>query len=188
MKALAVAISTAVLVAACGGGSHSSSTRTTTSTTTAGRTVVSRDKAFETVTPRGFSDATNSAQGVALRVLYLAIGPIANRFATNINVVHEPSRGLTNPDTIVAFELSAIRRLEPRAHSFSQPQAVTVGGSPARSVDYLNTPAGSRVLHQRQVFVQHRNSIYTITYTALPAAYATSIGAMDEVLKSWSWR
>jgi hypothetical protein len=189
MRALAIAISVAVLVAGCGGGSSKSgSSRTTTSTTAAGQTVVSRDKTFATVTPHGFKDATNSAQGSALRVQYLAIGPISHGFATNINVVREPSRGLIDADTIATFELTAIKRIERKAHSFSQLQPVTVGGLPARSVDYLNTPGGSRELHQRQVFVRHGNAIYTVTYTALPGSYAASAGAMDEVLKNWSWR
>jgi hypothetical protein len=180
-----------VVLAGCGGSSHSSgsgSGSTSTATTTAGKTVTSTDKSFVTVTPQGFSDQTSSSQASALKVLYLAIGPRANGFSTNINVVREPSHGLTDASTIANAEVAAIKRLESRAHGFSQLQSLTVGGEPARSVDYLNTPAGTRELHQRQVFVQHGESIYTITYTALPAAYAASIGAMDQVLHSWNWR
>lgn len=190
MRALAVAITSAVLVAACGGGSSKTTKTgsTTTSTTTAAHTVTSRDRSFATVTPHGFSDATNTAQGSALKVLYLAIGPRLQGFATNINVVREPSHRLTDPSGIAAFEVSAIKRIERKAHTFSPLQPLTVGGRPARSVDYLGSPAGTRELHQRQVFVEHGGSIYTITYTALPASYAASAGAMDEVLKNWVWR
>jgi hypothetical protein len=188
-RAFGIAVIAAALVAGCGGSSHSSSSDTTsTSTTTSGQAVTSTDNSFATVTPLGFSDATSSSQASALKVLYLAIGPRANGFATNINVVREPSHGLTDPSTIANAELASIKRLEAKAHSFSPLQSVTVGGEAAKSVDYLNTPAGTRELHQRQVFVQHGGSIYTITYTALPDAYAASAGAMDQVLKSWTWR
>jgi hypothetical protein len=188
MRALAIAITSGLLVAGCGGGSKSSSVTTTTSTTTAANTVTSTDGSFTTVTPRGFSDATATAQSSALKVLYLAIGPRSRGFATNINVVREPSRGLTNPATIAAFELNAIKRIERKAHAFSSLRPLTVGGAPARSIDYLNTPAGTRELRQRQVFVKHGGSIYTITYTALPVTYTASAGAMDEVLGNWVWR
>src|SRR5262249_8306873 len=115
-------------------------------------------------------------------------GPRSRGFAININVVREPSRGMTNPAAIASFELNAIRRIERRAHAFSTLQPLTVDGAPARSVDYLNVPTGTRELRQRQVFVKHDGSIYTITYTALPATYAASAGAMDEVLGNWTWR
>jgi hypothetical protein len=190
MRALGLAIVVAVLVAGCGGSSHSgtSSGSTSTSATTAGQTVTSTDKSFTTVTPHSFSDATSSSQASALKVLYLAIGPRANGFATNINVVREPNHGLTDASTVANAELASIKRLEAQAHGFSALQSVTVGGEPAKSVDYLNTPAGTRELHQRQVFVQHGGSIYTITYTALPAAYTASAAAMDQVLHGWNWR
>jgi hypothetical protein len=190
-RVLGIAFLSAVLAGGCGGSSNSGSTSSSTSstsTTTGAQTVTSTDKSFATVTPLGFSDATNSPQASAVKVLFLAIAPRANGFATNINVVREPSRGLTDPATIANAELAAIKRLERQAHGFSQLQPLTVGGQPARSVDYLNTPAGTRELHQRQVFVQHGSSIYSITYTALPGAYAANSAAMDQVLKSWTWR
>jgi hypothetical protein len=190
-RALGIGVVLAVLLAGCGGSSHSSGSSSgsiSTATTTAGETVTSTDKSFVTVTPQGFTDQTSSSQASALKVLYLAIGPRANGFSTNINVVREPSHGLTDVSTIANAELATIKRLERQAHSFSELQSLTVGGEQARSVDYLNTPAGTRELHQRQVFVQHGGSIYTITYTALPAAYAASSGAMDQLLNRWTWR
>jgi hypothetical protein len=189
-RAFGIGVVCAMLLAGCGGSSHGSgsgSGSASTATTTAGQTVTSADKSFVTVTPQGFSDQTRSSQASALKVLYLAIGPRTNGFSTNINVVREPSHGLTDASTIANAEVTTIKRLESRAHGFSQLQSLSVGGEPARSVDYLNTPAGTRELHQRQVFVEHGGSIYTITYTALPAAYAASIGAMDQLFKSWTW-
>ena len=124
--------------------------------------------------------------GVA-NVQYLAIGPRANGFATNINVIREPAAGRTNINRITGLEVATIKRIDPRADRFSQPTAITVGGRPGRAVDYYNRPTGERLLHQRQVFVAHGQWIYTITYSALPDAYAAGVGAVDRVAAGWKW-
>jgi hypothetical protein len=139
------------------------------------------------VIPAGFVDATSSVQSGVANVQYLAVGPRHHSFATNINVVREPAQGRSDMNQIVGLELATIKRLAPQAGSFSNVTRPTVGGEPARAVDYLNTPTGNRVLHQRQVFVVHGRWIYTITYSALPSAYVADVGALDAVTTAWRW-
>lgn len=175
-----------------GGRSKTTNRPPTAPTSTTGQaqspTVTSVDGSFQTIVPSGFVDATRSVRSGVANVQYLAIGPRANGFATNINVVRESSGGRTDIDQITALEVAAIRRIDPRAHHFSQPSAITVGGAPARSVAYYNRPTGQRLLRQRQVFVVHGRWIYTITYSALPNAYAAEVGAVDRVAAGWQWR
>ncbi len=149
--------------------------------------VTSIDGSFQTIVPSGFVDATRSVRSGVANVQYLAIGPRANGFATNINVIREPAGGRTDINRITGLEVATIKRIDPRADRFSRPTAITIGGQPARAVDYYNRPTGERLLHQRQVFVAHGQWIYTITYSALPEAYAAGVGAVDRVAAGWQW-
>ena len=200
-RRLAVILAVSVpLAAGCGStsvfGAKSASTSSTTrpASTTAGTssqtqpaTVTSVDGSFQTVVPSGFIDATRSVRSGVANVQYLAIGPRADGFATNINVIREPAQGRTDIARITGVEVAAIKRLDPRADRFSEPSEITVGGEPARAVDYYNRPTGERLLHQRQVFVARGQWIYTITYSALPDAYAAQAGAVDRVVAGWKW-
>jgi hypothetical protein len=165
------------------------SVRAATSTAASPTPVVtSIDGSFQTVLPTGFVDATRSVRSGVANVQLLAVGPRANGFATNINVIREPSGGRSDIEQITRLEITTIQRISPRANRFSRPTAFTVGGEPARSVDYYNRPAGERLLHQRQVFVAHGRTIYTITYSALPDAYEANLGAVGRVVTGWRWR
>ena len=202
----AILVVTVPLAAGCGStslfGSKAKSTSSTTrpasttvgTSTTAGTstqaqpaTVTSIDGSFQTVVPSGFLAATRSLRSGVANVQYLAVGPRADGFATNINVIREPAQGRTDIAGITGLEVATIKRLDPRADRFSQSSELTVGGEPARSVDYYNRPTGERLLHQRQVFVAHGQWIYTITYSALPDAYASQAGAVDRVAAGWKW-
>jgi hypothetical protein len=198
-RRLAALILSAAAIAGCGSkttllGSKSSSSSSSTSTqapasstatttTPPPGTVKSADGRFATVIPDGFAQARTGVQGVQ----YLALGPRHNGFATNINVVNEPSRGQTSIDTITNLEIAGIKRLEPQAHQFSQPQSLTVDGQPARAIDYLSLPDKQRLLHQYQVFVAKDGTIYTITYSALPSSYSANLDAMKQVTDGWHW-
>jgi hypothetical protein len=184
------------VLAGCGsstisGGSKSTSRPSTasaqTSTMPPSETVQSTDGRFQTVIPAGFVNATNSVQSGVANVQYLAVGPRHHSFATNVNVVREPARGRSDMDQIVGLEIATIKRLAPQAGSFSKVTRLTLGGEPARAVDYLNAPTGNSVLHQRQVFVIHGGWIYTITYSALPSAYVAHVRALDAVTSAWRW-
>jgi hypothetical protein len=119
-------------------------------------------------------------------VLFLAVGPRIDNETINVNVIREQARGENDVDHVADLEVSGIRNLISQAHGFSAVRRLTVGGSSARSVDYLGSPGGHR-LHLRQVFVLHQGWIYTITYTALPNTYQAHAGSMDQVLEGWTW-
>jgi hypothetical protein len=195
----------AVVLAGCGSTtlmSSSSSTTTSSSSSTSGSakssgggsasatapagTVKSADGRFATVVPSGFADNTKTVQGGTVNIQYLAIGPRSNGFATNINVVREQAQGASDIDKITSLEIAGIKRFEAKAHQFSQVKSLTVGGEPARSVDYLSQP-GDRPLHQLQVFVARGPWIYTITYSALPTDYGDNVSAMQQVTSGWHW-
>jgi hypothetical protein len=148
--------------------------------------VSSSNGSFATALPSGFQDGTRSAQGGAINVLFLAVGPRIANETININVIREAAAGRTDMGEIAGTELKGIRSLVPQARSFSQVSSLTVGGSPARAVDYLGIPNGHR-LHLRQVFVLHGGWIYTITYTAQPSTYQSHLAALDQVVGSWVW-
>ena len=202
-RRLAALILSASAIAGCGGkttllrsstassstsSQSSAATHTTATTSTApAGTVKSADGRFATVIPDGFINALNRVQGGPINIQYLAVGPRHDGFATNINVVHEPSQGQTSIDTITRLEIAGIKRLEPQAHQFSQVQSVTVDGQPARAVDYLSLPDKRRLLHQYQVFVVRGGTIYTITYSALPSAYSDNLAAIKQVTDGWHW-
>ena len=196
----AVLAVTVPLAAGCGStsvfGAKSKSTSSATkpattpaATSTRARpaTVTSIDGSFETIVPTGFVDATRSVRSGVANVQYLAIGQRTKGFATNINVIREPAQGRTDIDQITNLEVATIKRIDARADRFSQPSAITVGGDRARAVDYYNRPTGQRLLHQRQVVIAHNQWIYTITYSALPDAYAAHVGAVDQVAAGWKW-
>jgi len=168
---------------------HSSATRTGTATTTATAppgTVKSADGQFATVIPGGFANALGSVQA-SIKIQYLAAAPSHDGFATNINVVAEPSGSQTSIDAITGLEIAGVKRAEPQAHDFSQIQSLTVDGQPARAIDYLSLPDKHRLLHQYQVFVAKGGTIYTITYSALPSTYRDNLVAVKQVTDGWHW-
>jgi hypothetical protein len=162
-------------------------TGTATTTTAPSGTVKSADGQFATVIPSGFVNALTSVKSSPINIQYLAVGPRHTGFATNINVVHEPSHGETNIDKITNLEIAGIKRLEPQAHQFSQVQSLTVDGEPARAIDYLSMPDKRRLLHQYQVFVAKNGTIYTITYSALPDSYNDNLASVKQVTDGWHW-
>ena len=167
--------------------SSAADTGTVTTTTAPPGTVKSADGRFATVIPQGFVNAMNRVQGSPINIQYLAVGPQHDGFATNINVVHEPSHGQTSIDTIAGLEIAGIKRLEPQAHEFSSVQSLTVDGAPARAIDYLSLPDKKRLLHQFQVFVVKDGTIYTITYSALPSSYNDNLASVKQVTDGWHW-
>jgi hypothetical protein len=203
-RRLAALILSASAIAGCGGkttllrtGSSSSSSSTSSQSSEAGSgtattttappgTVKSVDGQFATVIPDGFVNARSSVQA-PIKIQYLAAAPSHGGFATNINVVAEPSGGQTSIDTIAGLEIAGVKRAEPQAHDFSQIQSLTVGGQPARAIDYLSLPDKHRLLHQYQVFVAKSGTIYTITYSALPSAYSDNLASVKQVTDGWHW-
>lgn len=202
--AVALAAAAALALAGCGSSSSTSATTTTSSSnatapsgakmasmvtsktmsTTAG--VTSTDGRFVAAIPAGFKNAVAAMQGGPINTLYLAAGPRRGGFTTNINVVRDSSAGVTDINAIVRAELSELKRVLPQVRPLSSPQPVTVGGEPARSVDYLygsTTPA----LRLRQVMVAHRGWTYVVTYTAPATTFTADLPALAKVISSWHW-
>ena len=184
-----IAIALLVLVAlggaGCGGGSSSSSS--TTSGPAPAGSVPGRDGTFTTVIPSGFTNGSAALAGGPITLLYAALAPKVDGFHANINVVGESSQGLSDAEVVAEQELKNLKTAAPHTHAFSAIRPTTLDGSPARSVDYLNS-VGTRAIHQLQVFAIHRNRIYTVTYTALRSRYAASLPAMQQVLSGWRWK
>jgi len=207
-SAVALAATAALALAGCGSSSPSSRslaasapTHTSTSSnptpTTARLTTLSAktsssgraantDKGFVAAIPAGFRNATAPAQSLPIKTLYLAMGPRASGLTTNINVVRESSEGMTDINAVVRAELKGIRLVLPDARQFSTPESVTVAGEPAQAVDYLYGSA-TRLLHLRQVIVEHGGWTYVITYTASSTGYQASLPALSQVISSWRW-
>jgi len=195
-SAVALAATAALALAGCGSSSPSSRslaasapTHTSTSSnptpTTARLTTLSAktsssgraantDKGFVAAIPAGFRNATAPAQSLPIKTLYLAMGPRASGLTTNINVVRESSEGMTDINAVVRAELKGIRLVLPDARQFSTPESVTVAGEPAQAVDYVYGSA-TRLLHLRQVIVEHGGWTYVITYTASSTGYQASL-------------
>lgn len=193
-RRIALLVASVLLLTGCGGttifaskSTTSAASATSSASTSPSGTVRSTDGRFQTVIPAGFVDATHAVNSGVANVQYLAVGPRHDSFATNINVVREPANGRSDMDQTVGLEVATIKRLERQAANFSQVASLKVGGEPARGVDYFNTPTGSRLLHQRQVFVGNGGWIYTITYSAIPSAYRANVGALDAVTSAWRW-
>jgi len=170
-----------------GASTSAAGSGTATTTTAPAGTVKSADGQFATVIPDGFVNALSRVQGGPINIQYLAVGPRHDGFATNINVVHEPSRGQTSIDKVTGLEIAGIKRIEPQAHQFSQVQSLTVDGQPARAIDYLSLPDKHRLLHQYQVFVVKGATIYTITYSALPSSYSDNLASVKQVTDGCHW-
>lgn len=207
-SAVALAATAALALAGCGSSSPSSRslaasapTHTSTSSnptpTTARLTTLSAktsssgraantDKGFVAAIPAGFRNATAPAQSLPIKTLYLAMGPRASGLTTNINVVRESSEGMTDINAVVRAELKGIRLVLPDARQFSTPESVTVAGEPAQAVDYVYGSA-TRLLHLRQVIVEHGGWTYVITYTASSTGYQASLPALSQVISSWRW-
>jgi len=207
-SAVALAATAALALAGCGSSSPSSRssaasapTHTSTSSnptpTTASLTTLSAktsssgraastNKGFVAAIPAGFRNATAPAQSLPIKTLYLAMGPRASGLTTNINVVRESSEGMTDINAVVRAELKGIRLVLPDARQFSTPESVTVAGEPAQAVDYVYGSA-TRLLHLRQVIVEHGGWTYVITYTASSTGYQASLPALAQVISSWRW-
>ena len=118
---------------------------------------------------------------------FWANGPEENGFSTSVIVVREPiskSVGLSTYVRRLVRDARSVRR------RISQPQPLTVDGEPAFAVDYVVAGSGTvqgKLTHVRQVLVKRGPWVIFIRNIALPTQYATSLGALDEVLRNWHW-
>lgn len=138
------------------------------------------------MTPPGFTNSTASAQGVSFIAVYAAAGPRSGGFTTTINIGRVSSAGLTDVYSIARLEVNSVERSDSSAHGFSPLEPVTIDGEPALAVDYLSSQTG-RLLHNRQVIVEHGGWVYTATYSAPATTYAARVAALSQLISTWRW-
>lgn len=144
--------------------------------------VTSPDGDFSVTLPSGWRDETSSASRFGAVTVY--IGPAADGFATNINVVREVVGGMTVQD-YVQRTLASVRA---RFHAtvVSPPTPGSVDGDEALEYTLDDEQAG-KSLRQRQTLVVHDGSGYVITYSALRSAFDASSDDAAALVASWQW-
>jgi len=198
---IAMGVAAMALLTACGGGSGTSAATTsaapaahtaaragTPSAGGAAQPVSAKDGGFRAVIPAGYSNGIATAAGKATEVEYLAIGPRAGGFATNLTVFRAPASG----QDVKAVADRALRQLAqrpsflPKVSRLSSLRALTVDGESALAVGYVAKLRKST--RHYQVFVVHGQWAYEINDVALPAQYAASLAHLDDVIRSWRWQ
>jgi hypothetical protein len=171
-------MATLMLVASCGGGSTKKDARRVLP---AGPTpVVAKEGEFRTVIPRGYTNNPSAAQ-------YFANGPAEGGFLASVSVIR---KAVSTEVGINTYIHRLLRFLRPLIQRPSHLEPLSVNGDPALAMDYFVTATGSlkgQVTHVRQVFVKHGRWVFFIRDITLPAQYAASLPALDEVLRNWKW-
>jgi hypothetical protein len=172
-------ITAVVLFAGCGGSSNKSAR--TLSVGGGSREVIAKEGEFRTVIPPAYALYPSAAQ-------YWVRGPEEQGFVTSLIVVREPVRKTADITTLARRVRTVITHV---ARRVSHLEPLSVDGIPAFGVDYLVTGGGTakgKVTHVRQVLAKHGRWLYFIRDITLPTQYATSLEALDEVIRAWHWR
>lgn len=174
-----ITVATVMLFVGCGGGSSKRSAGTPVQVGPG--PIVAKEGEFRTVIPRRYTNHPSVAQ-------YWANGPEQNGFATSVIVVRE---AVSKEVDINTYARRVLRASRPLTHRLSHLQPLHVAAEPAFALDYLVTGTGTVqgvVTHVRQVLVKRGGWVFFIRDIALPAQYAASLGALDEVLRNWRWQ
>ena len=178
--AISITIATLVLCVGCGGGG---STKKGAGTTVqiGPSPIVAKDGEFQTVIPRGYENHPSVAQ-------YWAEGPEGDGLRASVIVVRQ---GVSKKVDISTYAHGLLRAFRPISRGISHLQPLSVDGEPAFALDYLVTGTGTqkgKLTHVRQVLVKRGPWVFFIRDIALPTQYAATLGALDEVLRSWRWQ
>jgi hypothetical protein len=132
--------------------------------------------------PKGFKTKTSNEKAVE----YQVHRPAAVR-ATVITVFRGVAHGSVHAVATAAVKrLSELSSLLPPARDVSALKPLEVDGQSALYVDYR---VGTRKPEERrQVFVIDGEWTYEISLSATPANFASSLGALEEVIDGWRWR
>jgi hypothetical protein len=165
------------------GGFPATSSVPATSTPPADRTgaLESPDGDFSVLLPPGWTDGADRLSGIALTGY---LGPAADGFQTNVNVVREAVPGMDLAQYYRAT-ITNVRNSLPIS-GLSRPSGRQVDGAQAVEYSFSDQQAG-RTLRQRQTLTIHDGNGYVITYTALPSAYNASLADADAIIDSWRW-
>lgn len=182
----------AVLAASCTGedeqGSTAGTPATDGTTSTTSETAAGGPRATGTGynfgLPSGWRDATARAKAIDARLDLLVTGKVTERFATNANVVIEPSRGASLTDYVAA----AREQLEPglKARLLGESEQLSVAGTPAATYEYTFTQNGTPI-HASQVLMVRGDNAYVLTFSAHEQAFSDDKPALDQIVASWSW-
>ena len=179
LTATLITVATVVLFVGCGGGS--SKHGTAASVQVGPSPIVAKDGEFRTVIPRGYANYPSVAQ-------YWATRPQQNGLLASVLVVRQ---AVSQKIGISTFARSMVRAIRPITQSLSHLQPVSVDAEPGYAVEYVTTGTGTvqgKLSHVRQVLVKHGQWVFFIRDLALPAEYAATLGALDEVLRNWHWQ
>lgn len=140
-------------------------------------------------TPTGYRELNPADLPPAARTAVVTLaGPITNRFATNINLVVQPSGGATTlpaqlPQQIVAG-LSA--RL-PGYKSLGNARIKVAGADALRLDAAFQQPPANTPIRNRQVYALHGGRVYVFTFSSSAASFARDVPAFDRLLKTVRW-
>ncbi|HZC70066.1 MAG TPA: DcrB-related protein [Jatrophihabitans sp.] len=144
--------------------------------------ITSPDGDFSVVLPTGWTDQSDKAGQFGAVTVY--IGPVADNFATNINVTREDIGSMS----VAEYEQRTFSAVRSQFHAsvVSQPASRSVDGADALEYTVDDQQAG-KSLRQRQTLVVHDGSGYVITYSALQTAFDASSDDAAAIVDSWQW-
>lgn len=191
-----VALATAVTLGGCNKSDHESSqTTTTTTTATSGEratttsvtakpragTIASTDGSFTVSLPKNWR---SEPPGSGLLIKLIAEN------GSNVNVTLNPTetRGRTIQESAEMNAKILTDQLGAKIDSGGI-EATTLDGEPARRYTYT-VPKGPQIPQEsrgRQLFANHRDIEYIVTFTGTPQAFNNDVADFEAILNSWKW-
>lgn len=115
------------------------------------------------------------------------IGPVAEKFAANINLRTAAFAGDALPKDLPEQLLPLLRRDVP-TYKIDGQLSFTVRGADAFRIDgSFTAPETQMPLRNRQVFVARDNRLYVFTFTASAGTFAESVAVFDRMIQSIAW-
>ncbi len=116
------------------------------------------------------------------------VGPITNKFATNVNLVVQPSGGQKTLPADLPAQLEASMRTQMPSYKALGSGRLTVGGLSAVRVDgALNQLPANTAVRNRQIFVVRGDRVYVFTFSSASAAFARDVPAFDQMMRAMRW-
>jgi hypothetical protein len=116
------------------------------------------------------------------------VGPITNKFATNVNLVVQPSGGQKVLPADLPAQMEAGMRSQMPSYKILGSGRLTVAGTPAVRVDgSLIQPPANTAVRNRQVFVLRGERVYVFTFSSASAAFARDVPAFDRMMQTVRW-
>lgn len=140
---------------------------------------------YRTMNP---SDAPPAARAAMRGAVVFFVGPIANQFAANVNLVVQPSGGNKTLPANLPAQIETAMRSQLPSYKVMGSGRLTVGGMDALRVDgALTQPPANTAVRNRQVFVLRGERVYVFTFSSSSAAFARDVPAFDKMLRTVRW-